>query len=319
MEEIVSEKVSIVMPVYNVESLLAETLESILAQTHKNFVLIAVDDGSTDGSYKILEQYAAKDSRIEVLRQENQGNMAARNRGLKHAKTEWVFQMDSDDVMFPNRIERQLDFIRRHPDIRACSSLARYIDEKGRVFGTTPNSIPSVEAFNSYLRRGEPVEVLNPGAVVHRETVISIGGYRNIFIQAGDIDLWNRLAEKGHLILVQNEVLMKYRIHNGSITTSNFLRGQKHVEWVCACMRARKNNEVEPDWDTFLEEWESAPLWTRTNRWRKIYSKALYRHSGRAILNGRKLRGFCGVALATVLRPTYTLPRMINQVFSRNR
>lgn len=312
-----SEKVSIVMPVYNAETFLAEAVESILRQTHKNFVLIAIDDGSTDGSRKILERFQANDDRIEILTQQNQGVGATRDKGLRHAKTEWVFVMDADDVMYPNRLEVQLEFIKRNPDVRACSCLAKYLDEKGQVFAITHNSLPTAEALKAHIDRGDAIGMLNPGAVMHRETMIAIGGYRNQFKQAEDCDLWNRLAEQGHLILVQNEVLMKYRIHGGSLTTSNFSESRMYYEWVRACMRARRSKEAEPDWESFLARWNSVSMWARANRWRKMYSKALYRQAGQAMLTAHKAKGLYTFALATVLQPTYTLLRVMSQVFGR--
>ena len=312
-----SERVTVIISVYNAELFLAETIESILAQTHKNFVLIAIDDGSTDKSSEILAHYAAIDTRIEIISQNNQGLGVTRNIGLQNAKTEWVFVMDADDIMLPNRIERQLEFIRRHPDIRVSSCLANYIDEKGREFGTTHNSVPSAEAFAAYIRSGDAIGILHPGAVLHRKTIISIGGYRNAFGPAVDSDLWNRVAEHGHLILVQNEVLMKYRIHDGSMMTADFQSGRLKYEWVRSCMRARRSGKMEPDWETFLADWHAAPLWTRANRWRKTYAKALYRQAGRAMLTERRVQGLWEFTLATVLQPTYTLPRMLCQVFGR--
>lgn len=309
------DRVSVIISVYNAELFLAEAIESILAQTHKNFILVAVDDGSTDKSRKILEHYAANDKRIEIISQKNQGLGVARNIGLQRADTEWVFLMDADDIMYPNRLEMQLEFIRRHPDIRVCSCLAKYMDEKGRIFGTTHNSVPSAEAFAGYIRNGDAIGILHPGAVLHRETIISIGGYRNAFGPAVDSDLWNRVAERGHLILVQNEVLMKYRIHSGSMVTSDFQGTRMKYEWVRACMRARRSGTMEPDWESFLADWHAVSLWTRVNRWRKMYSKALYRQAGQAILTERRVQGLCKFALATALQPTYTLPRMISQVF----
>lgn len=312
-----SENVSVIISVYNAESFLAEAMESILAQTHEQFVLFAINDGSTDRSREILEQYAANDTRVEIINQENQGIGSTRNRGLQHATTEWVFLMDADDVMLPNRLEKQLEFIRNNPDIRVCSCLANYIDEEGRTFATTANSVPSPEAFKDYVDKGDAIGILHPGAVLHRETIISVGGYRNEFNGAEDSDLWNRLAEQGHLILVQDEILMKYRIHSGSTSTSNFQRGRMKYEWVRACMRARRRGEMEPDWESFLANWNSAPLWVRANRWRKMYSKSLYRQAGQAMLTEHKTNSLYKFALATVLQPTYTLPKMMSQVFSR--
>jgi hypothetical protein len=227
--------------------------------------------------------------------------------------------MDADDIMRPNRLEVQLEFIRQNPDLRACSCMARYMDERGQEFATTHNSLPTAEALKAHLDRGDAIGMLNPGAAMHRETAIAIGGYRNQFKQAEDCDLWNRLAEQGHLILVQNEILMKYRIHGGSLTTSNFSESRLYYEWVRACMRARRNEEAEPDWESFLQSWDSVPLWTRANRWRKMYSKAFYRQAGRAMLTEHRVHGLYKFALATVLQPTYTLPRAMSQVFGRNK
>lgn len=97
--------VSVIMPVYNVESYLEQTLESILNQTMKHFELIAVDDGSTDSSLEILKKYAAKDSRIQVLTQENQYAGVARNVGLAKAKGEYVIFLDSDDFFDKNLLK----------------------------------------------------------------------------------------------------------------------------------------------------------------------------------------------------------------------
>ena len=98
-------KISVIVPVYNVEQYLPKCLDSIINQTFKDIEIICINDGSTDNSGKILEQYAQKDDRIKVLTQENQGQAVARNKGLDIAKGEYIYFVDSDDFIHPQTLE----------------------------------------------------------------------------------------------------------------------------------------------------------------------------------------------------------------------
>ena len=99
-------KISIIMPVYNSEEYMAETLNSILAQTFQEFELIAVDDGSQDNSVRILQEFQKKISHMTILTQENSGPSAARNNGLKIAKGEYIYFFDSDDILVDDALEK---------------------------------------------------------------------------------------------------------------------------------------------------------------------------------------------------------------------
>lgn len=121
--------ISIVVPVYNVEAYLPRCLDSILAQTHSNFELLLVDDGSTDTSPDICDQYAQKDSRIRVVHQNNQGVSAARNLGidwvLQNSESEWLTFIDSDDWIHPRMLESLLNAaISQNKYISSCSFLS---------------------------------------------------------------------------------------------------------------------------------------------------------------------------------------------------
>ena len=104
-------KVSIIIPVYNTEQYLSRCIDSILGQSFTDFELLLIDDGSTDGSAKICDAYAEKDSRIRVLHKENGGVSSARNLGLNEAKGEWVCFVDSDDELLPNGLQAMADGI----------------------------------------------------------------------------------------------------------------------------------------------------------------------------------------------------------------
>ena len=105
MSQSVSKSISVIVPVYNVERYLWECLDSILTQTYRDFELILVDDGSTDASGTICDEYAARDDRIRVIHQANQGQSAARNHGVEFAHGEWIHFVDSDDLIHPQMLE----------------------------------------------------------------------------------------------------------------------------------------------------------------------------------------------------------------------
>ncbi len=110
-------KISIIIPIYNAEQYLANTIESVLNQTYKNFELILVDDGSRDSSNKICTKYAEKDFRIKVVYQKNKGVSSARNTGLKHITGEWICFLDSDDEVTPTWLQSYIDSIEDGLDI----------------------------------------------------------------------------------------------------------------------------------------------------------------------------------------------------------
>jgi glycosyltransferase involved in cell wall biosynthesis len=105
-------KVSIVMPVYNREAYFAETMDSILAQTYKDFEVIVVDDGSTDSISFLYDYYTAKDKRVKVIYTKHQGIAGARNTGIQESQGQYVAVMDSDDLMHPDRLKKQLKAIK---------------------------------------------------------------------------------------------------------------------------------------------------------------------------------------------------------------
>jgi glycosyltransferase involved in cell wall biosynthesis len=117
--------VSIIMPIHNREPFVREAVTSVLAQTHRDLELVAVDDGSSDDTLAILQEFAAADARLRAVTQARGGIARARNRALREARAEWVVNLDHDDVMLPNRVERQIAFIGTHPDVKVFTSTPR--------------------------------------------------------------------------------------------------------------------------------------------------------------------------------------------------
>ncbi|MCY3864790.1 MAG: glycosyltransferase family 2 protein, partial [Chloroflexi bacterium] len=121
--------VSVVMPVYNREIFVAEAIESILEQTFSDFEFVIVDDGSQDRSPEIIRQYERRDDRIRFLAfKQNKGKAAAKNFGIEAAQGQYIAGMDSDDVSLPQRLEKQVEFLRANPDIGVVGTRARLTD-----------------------------------------------------------------------------------------------------------------------------------------------------------------------------------------------
>ena len=124
-------RISFVMPVYNNARYLRQTLASMRWQTFTDWEAVCVNDGSTDESLAILQQFAAADSRFQIVDQENQGIVGALNAGIHAARGEWIARLGSDDVATPERLAAQWQFVRKNPDVVVVGSDMMYTDPDG--------------------------------------------------------------------------------------------------------------------------------------------------------------------------------------------
>lgn len=308
--------VTVTIPVYNGEAYVASAIESVLAQTHCDFELIVVDDASTDATPEIVGRFCKQDSRVVARRLDQKvGGPAARNVGLELARAEWVAVLDHDDLMLPHRLERQLAFISQHPDVRAFASRAQYINSAGVVFGEViPPPIFTPEQFEVFHGAGEIIWFCHSAVMLHRATVLSVGGYRPDLCVAQDIDLWMRLADAGHLLLQHDETLTQYRVHDQSITVMDPYRSSLYCAYVIACARARRGGEPEPSLADFDRRWRTRPLLRRVSDLRRQMGWSCYRTAGACIANRQFTRGLPQLAVAFALRPVYVLSRLWSQV-----
>ena len=125
--------VSVVMSVYNGQEFLREAIESILRQSYGDFEFVIIDDGSTDRTAEILAEYAGRDARIRLQRHENKGRAVSLNIGIELARAPYIARMDADDVSASERLRRQVDYMRDHPDTVMVGSWAQVIDLEGAV------------------------------------------------------------------------------------------------------------------------------------------------------------------------------------------
>lgn len=201
-------KISVVMPVYNREQYLKESIESILCQTFKDFEFIIVDDQSTDSSWQIIQEYADKDPRIVAVKNTGKkGCYSARNCGHRLAKGKYIAVMDSDDIALPNRLQTQFDFMKRNPEIGICGSWARMFGDKDEIM-QMPQNHEEIRDFNFFY-----CPMIHP-SVIFRNTNLIL--YSENHSSAQDYDLWSRMADKLKFANIP-EVLLLYRVHNDKI------------------------------------------------------------------------------------------------------
>lgn len=124
-----SQKISVIIPIYNSEKYLKETIESILNQTYKNLEIILINDGSKDDSLEIIKEYKTKDERIKIIDQKNAGVSAARNIGIKNATGDFIAFNDADDISMPERFDRQISEFKKDKDLKICGAKANLINE----------------------------------------------------------------------------------------------------------------------------------------------------------------------------------------------
>lgn len=205
--------ISVVMPVYNREQYLKESIESILNQTFTDFEFIIVDDQSTDSSWQIIQEYANKDSRIVAIKNTGKkGCYPARNCGHRLAKGKYIAVMDSDDIALPQRLQTQFDFMEQNPDIDICGSWLK-------SFGTE-------EKVTQTLEKHEDIRDLMffSCAVPHQTAIYRITKqkpfYSEDYASAQDYELFCRKINDLKFANIHN-VLLLYRIHKNQISSAS--------------------------------------------------------------------------------------------------
>lgn len=236
-------KISIIIPVYNVEKYLRECLDSILAQTFQDFEIICVDDGSTDKSLEILQEYKRKDDRFVILQQRHSGAGSARNNGIRLAEGKYIQFLDSDDYFEPTLLEEMYNHAEKfNADLTVCSS--RKVDDEGNITETgSPNfpinidKVPREQVFNRQDFKDEIFCLLIP--VVWNKLI------KKSFLEENhlefpplkiyeDIAFMHSLVISARRIAAFNKELINYRFNRpGSLVST---RSSHTIDAVKSCM-----------------------------------------------------------------------------------
>lgn len=296
--------VSVVVPAYNAEAFVGAAVGSALDQTYQPLEVVVVDDGSTDGTARVLE--AIPDERLRVVRQPNSGVGRARNRGIEAATGALVALLDADDLWAPHKLRVQVDALAGHPDWLAVGSFMHHIGPDGRVLGLTGHPLGPAELAE--VRRAQ----LNPfpisSLVVRRAALDDVGLFDeelqvHVPGMVEDLDLLARLAAAGPLGCVE-EPLGGYRLHPGS-GSARFFRSQREgTRYLAARTAARERGDAL-----------SYPEYERARRpslrdWRQDMAAYAYRTAGLRFAGGDRLRAAGWALPAAALDPGRTFRRL---------
>jgi len=206
-------KVTVIMPVYNAAKYLPAALDSVLAQTLQDFEIVAVNDGSTDDSGAILEQYAARDSRIRFVTQKNAGCAAARNAAVARAKGRYLAMHDADDVSYRTRLEKQAALLDARPGLSAVYCCTVVADKNLKPLAAMRMAGDPRTLRRNVRRRN----ALQQNCMVRKQVFDRIGGYRDAILFVEDFDFNLRLLEAGDILCVP-EAYHIYRQHSAQMS-----------------------------------------------------------------------------------------------------
>jgi len=211
-------RVAVVLPVYNGERYLVESVESVLAQTFTDFELVVVDDGSTDHTAEILAGF--RDPRVRVIRfPENRGMVTALNTGIRESQSELIARMDADDICVPQRFERQVEFLDAHPNVGLCGTWTQGFGEESSLM--RPPVTP--ERIRARLFFGWAMD--HPSLLMRRDVLQRHElAYDDRFRHVEDFDLFIRAAEVTELANV-SQILLHTRAHPEEVSVRH--RGEQ--------------------------------------------------------------------------------------------
>jgi glycosyltransferase involved in cell wall biosynthesis len=206
--------ISVVIPVFNGEKTIKETIESVLNQTFRDFKLIVINDGSQDSTLQIVD--SIKDHRLQVFSYSNAGLSASRNRGIYHAVGEYISFIDADDLWTPDKLEAQFKALQANPHAGVAYSWTDYIDESSQFFrqGAHFNFTGNIYAkllVTNLLENGS-----NP--LIRTQAFTEVGGFDESLSAAEDWDMWLRLASRYHFVVVPSPQIL-YRVSVNSMSS----------------------------------------------------------------------------------------------------
>lgn len=256
-EKVPKPVISVVMPVYNVERFLRESIESVLNQSFGEFEFIIINDGSLDSTSEILNSFS--DNRIRLIERENRGFASSLNEGISLSNGKYIARVDGDDINLPNRFELQYKYMELHPDVDILGGQAWNIDESGNIIGERIKPV-SAEDISRLIEYNCPV--IHPTYFVRKYVFEVLHGYRDL-APADDYDLLFRALEHRFKIENISEKIIKYRLNPHGMSMSNIMRSRLYARYVLKMHKNRiKGKGNDEKVIAFLKSIEC-----KTSRW----------------------------------------------------
>lgn len=272
-------EISVIIPVYNGQQYIKSAIDSILSQTLKNFELIIIDDGSSDGTPEIITKYAKHDSRIIFKSRDNVGMVATMKELEEMAACRYVARMDADDIAMPNRLLMQKKFLDTNPEFVLVGSQIIQIDSKNNKIGRPNLPTSHDEILNGLLLKPDstPVPIIHPTVMIRRSSLLSVGGYDPSLTASEDRDLWLKLSSIGKLANLP-ETLLHYRRHFASFTSTRSDESRQLRKQVILNYYYRNNlplpNLIEDSVGRTQLQWETYLQWSKQSLSSNFYQSS---------------------------------------------
>ncbi|MFH1088490.1 MAG: glycosyltransferase [Patescibacteria group bacterium] len=207
--------ISVLLSVFNGASYIEVAVESILHQTFRDFEFIIIDDGSTDETSKILDKFT-DDRIVRLVNEKNLGLIKSLNKALAVAQGKFIARMDADDISLPDRFQKQLVYMREHPEIGVLGTAMIQVDERGRPISVL---VPPIKHELILWQTLFGCAIFHATTMMRRDDLVSVGGYNVNYLHSEDLELWSRLFQRTQFANLP-EALYIRRLHRRSIIST---------------------------------------------------------------------------------------------------
>ena len=256
--------ISVVMPSYNSAAFVAEAIESVLAQTFPYFELLVCDDGSTDGTQAIVQEYTRRDGRVRLLQHGFRSVSRNCNAAMEAARYDWIARIDADDIMHRHRLERQMAAAAADPSVVLWGGFARLIDRTGRILRTAALGPTSEAGFQELRHSGRMIVILGPTVMFRRSLALELGGYDPRFDPLRIWSCWTGWRTMDQV--GRSRMLSRYRIHGTSVTATSAVR-----QAACYAISTRAIGPGRGSSGPHIGK-PTSKLWTGRHPWRAWWS-----------------------------------------------
>ena len=298
--------IAVVVPTFNDADRLLEALGSIVAQTVTPSEIVVADDGSTDATERSVHEFSARQAGrvpIRYLRLASRsGVVAARNQGIAATQAAWIATCDSDDIWAPNKLERQIAFLRdwQGERIALLGTHGFNVNDAKRIISPARMGPTSEREYEALQAAGRAFYFLHSSLLYPRSDYLAVGGYSLEYGAADDFEFFCRMAERGVAIVV-TEPLVYYRKRAGSVQLARFWDKQLGELRIVENQRRRAAGEALIGREEFEAQLAAAPLAQRVKRRQRALGMYFYRSGAAQMVNGRRLRGGARLLLSSAL------------------
>ena len=288
---------TVIMPAFNAAATIEESIRSVMTQTYKEWVLLVIDDGSTDDTLQICQRLASEDERIIPVSVSHRGLCGVLNLGLRVSRGQLIARMDADDLSYPTRFSKQVEFLVANPSVKVLGTWGDHVNDAGKSVQKLRTGPISLAELEQQRQAREGIPLVHTSVMAFRETLLAFGGYSVDEYPAEDLWLWSKVAQK-HDVLALPEDLVGYRINARGISNTQFrvqlLQHRRLQHWLrCGELLDREA----------YQKWEQANVVRRVRLYHDYLYRYCFRRGAALYVNGKGLKGLMYLAACAVINP----------------